>query len=116
MTSFHLVEASIADQRHALEQGTVTSVELTGAYLRPIAHYDRHGIALNAVPIFNPKMFEEAAASDRRRRQGKTLGPLDGIPYTAKDSYKAKGLTVAAGSHAFEHLVATDDSFTIARL
>ncbi|MBZ9848865.1 amidase [Mesorhizobium sp. CA14] len=112
----HLVEASIADLRRALEDGTVTSVELVAAYLRRIAHYDRHGIALNAVPVLNPKMFEEAEASDRRRREGKTVGPLDGIPYTAKDSYKAKGLTVAAGSPAFEHLMANEDAFTIARL
>ncbi|OHV89579.1 amidase [Mesorhizobium sp. ORS 3428] len=116
MPKLHLVEASIADLRRALEDGTVTSVELVGAYLRRIARYDRHGIALNAVPILNPRMFEEAAASDRRRREGKTLGPLDGIPYTAKDSYKAKGLTVAAGSPAFEHLTANEDAFTIARL
>ncbi|TGP26932.1 MULTISPECIES: amidase [unclassified Mesorhizobium] len=116
MPNLHLVEASIADLRDALEEGVVTSVELVGAYLRRIAHYDRHGIALNAIPILNPKMFEEAAASDRRRRDGKSLGPLDGIPYTAKDSYKAKGLTVAAGSPAFEHLTANEDAFTIARL
>lgn len=116
MTNLHLVEASIADLRHALEAGTVTSVELVGAYLRRIAHYDRHGIALNAVPVLNPKMFEEAAAADRRRREGVTLGPLDGIPYTAKDSYKVAGLTVAAGSPAFEHLIANEDAFTIARL
>ncbi|MER8651625.1 MULTISPECIES: amidase [unclassified Mesorhizobium] len=116
MPNLHIVEASIADLRHALEDGTVTSVELVGAYLRRIAHYDRHGIALNAVPVLNPAMFEEAAASDLRRRNGATLGPLDGIPYTAKDSYKVKGLTVAAGSPAFEHLVANEDAFTIARL
>ncbi|TIV67013.1 MAG: amidase, partial [Mesorhizobium sp.] len=109
-------EASIADLRRALEDGTVTSVELVAAYLRRIAHYDRHGITLNAVPVLNPNMFEEAEASDWRRRAGKALGPLDGIPYTAKDSYKVKGLTVAAGSPAFEHLVATEDAFTIARL
>jgi len=112
----HLVEASIADLRRALDEGAVSSVDLVGACLRRIAHFDRHGIALNAVPILNQRMFEEAEASDRRRREGKTLGPLDGIPYTAKDSYKAKGLTVAAGSPAFEHLVATEDAFTIARL
>ncbi len=116
MPDLHLVEASIADLRRALEDGTVTSVELVGAYLRRIAHYDRHGIALNAVPVLNPAMFEEAAASDRRRRNGATLGALDGIPYTAKDSYKVKGLTVAAGSPAFEHLVANEDAFTIAQL
>jgi amidase len=116
MPDLHLVEASIADLRRALEEGAVSSVDLVGAYLRRIAHYDRHGIALNAVPILNQRMFEEAEASDRRRREGKALGPLDGIPYTAKDSYKVKGLTVAAGSPAFEHLVATEDAFTIARL
>ena len=44
------------------------------------------------------------------------LGTLDGIPYTAKDSYLAEGLTAAAGSPAFEHLVAQRDAFTIERL
>ncbi|KRB21957.1 amidase [Mesorhizobium sp. Root695] len=115
-TGLHLVEATIDQLRRALDDGTVTSVELVGAYLRRIAHFDRHGIALNAVPVLNPDMFEEAAASDRRRRNGAVLGPLDGIPYTAKDSYKVSGLTVAAGSPAFEHLVANEDAFTIARL
>ncbi|TGP87452.1 MULTISPECIES: amidase [unclassified Mesorhizobium] len=114
--SLHLVEATIDQLRQALDEGTVTSVELVAAYVRRIAHFDRHGISLNAVPVLNPDMFEEAAASDQRRRQGKTLGPLDGIPYTAKDSYKVKRLTVAAGSPAFEHLVANEDAFTIARL
>lgn len=61
-------------------------------------------------------MFEEAAASDWRRRNGAALGPLDGIPYTAKDSYKVSGMTVAAGSPAFEHLIANEDAFTIGRL
>lgn len=115
-TILHIVEASIAELRRELEAGTVTSVELVGACLRRIAHYDRHGIALNAVPLLNPKMFEEAAASDWRRRNGAALGPLDGIPYTAKDSYKVSGLTVAAGSPAFEHLIANEDAFTIGRL
>ncbi|MFD2058979.1 amidase [Mesorhizobium calcicola] len=114
--SLYLVEATIEQLRRALDDGTVTSVELVGAYLRRIAHFDRHGISLNAVPVLNPAMFEEAAASDQRRRNGATLGPLDGIPYTAKDSYKVSGLTVAAGSPAFEHLVANEDAFTIARL
>ncbi|MFA6154195.1 amidase [Mesorhizobium sp.] len=114
--SLHIVEATIEQLRRALDEGTVTSVELVGAYLGRIARYDRHGITLNAIPVLNPAMFEEAAASDQRRRDGALLGPLDGIPYTAKDSYKVAGLTVAAGSPAFEHLVANEDAFTIARL
>lgn len=116
MKAFHLVEASIAELREALEQGLVTSVELVGACLRRIALYDRHGLKLNAVPVLDPSMFEAAAASDKRRREGRLLGPLDGIPYTTKDSYRTKGLTVASGSPAFERLVAQDDAFTIERL
>ena len=46
----------------------------------------------------------------------RTRGPLDGIPYTAKDSYCARGLTVAAGSPAFAELVAQRDAFVIERL
>ncbi|MEE1786557.1 amidase [Streptomyces sp. SP17BM10] len=38
------------------------------------------------------------------------------MPYTAKDSYLAKGLTAAAGSPAFQHLVAQRDAFAIERL
>ena len=83
-----LVEATIAELREALNAGRATSVGLVAAYLNRIAHYDRHGIALNAVPVLNPDMFAEARASDLRRQEGKSLGPLDGIPYTAKDSYK----------------------------
>jgi len=111
-----VIEAGIADLRAALEAGRVTSVQLVAAYLDRIAAYDRQGITLNAVPVLNPAMFDEARASDARRAAGAVLGPLDGIPYTAKDSYKVRGLTVASGSPAFADLVATDDAFAISRL
>ncbi|MGV9710091.1 amidase [Gordonia sp. NPDC003424] len=111
-----LVETSVAELSAALADGTVTSVELVAAYLNRIAHYDRHGITLNAIPVLNPAMFDEARASDERRARGEALGPFDGIPYTAKDSYRVKGLTVASGSPAFEHLVAGSDAFAIERL
>lgn len=111
-----LVEASIADLREALESGHITSVSLLANYLNRIAFYDRHGIALNSVVTLNPAMFDEARAADLRRARGKCLGPLDGIPYTAKNSYMVRDMTVAAGSPAFADLVATDDAFAIARL
>ena len=111
-----VVEASIADLAAALDAGETTSVELVAAYLNRIAAYDRSGIALNSVPVLNPAVFEEAAASDARRASGETRGPLDGIPYTAKDSYQVAGLTVAAGSPAFADLVAQRDAFVIERL
>jgi len=63
-----------------------------------------------------PAALDEAEASDARRAKGATLGPLDGIPYTAKDSYLVKGLTAASGSPAFAKLVAQRDAFSIERL
>lgn len=115
---YPVVEKTIAELREALETGAVTSVELVDAYLARIDAYDAAGTetALNAVVVRNPDARAEAAASDLRRAEGRTLGPLDGIPYTAKDSFMAKGLTVAAGSPAFQDLVAQRDAFSIERL
>ena len=112
----NIVEASIADLRRALEAGATSSVALVNAYLDRIARFDRNGPFLNAVPVPNPDALIEAQASDARRACGQALGPLDGIPYTAKNSYKVKGLTVAAGSPAFARLVASEDAFAISQL
>ncbi len=116
MSSFDVVEASVAELRNALESGAVRSVDLATAYLARIEAYDRGGIRLNSVVVMNPAAVTEANESDARRARGEVLGPLDGIPYTAKDSYLVRGLTAAAGSPAFEHLVAQRDAFTIERL
>lgn len=111
-------EATIADLRRALESGAVTAVELVDAYLARIDAYDgpETATALNAVVVRNPEARAEAEASDARRARGETRGPLDGIPYTAKDSYLVRGLTAASGSPAFAELVAQRDAFTIERL
>ncbi len=116
VSSFEVTEAGIADIRRALQDGRVSSVQLVEAYLRRIDAYDRNGPKLNAVVVFNDNALAEAAASDQRRARGELLGPLDGIPYTAKDSYLAKGLTAASGSHAFASLVAQKDAFAIEQL
>jgi len=111
-------EASIAELRQALESGAVTAVDLVDAYLARIDAYDGPdtATALNAVVVRNPEAHAEAEASDARRARGETRGPLDGIPYTAKDSYLVRGLTAASGSPAFAELVAQRDAFTIKRL
>ncbi|KRB36392.1 amidase [Microbacterium sp. Root180] len=113
-----VVEAGIAELRAALESGETTAVELVRAYLARIAAFDgpETATALNAVVVANHDAIAEAEASDARRGAGETLGPLDGIPYTAKDSYLVRGLTAAAGSPAFADLVAQRDAFTIERL
>ncbi|MCP3425897.1 amidase [Rothia sp. AR01] len=114
--AYDVVEATIPQLRAALEEGRTTSEELTRAYLDRIEAYDTGGIRLNAMVVMSPEALAEARESDRRRARGESRGPLEGIPYTAKDSFQARGLTVAAGSPAFAGLTAQWDSFAVGRL
>jgi len=115
---FDVVETPIAELREALESGSVTSAGLVQAYVARLDAYDGPDTdtALNSVVVRNPEALHEAEESDRRRSTGQTLGPLDGIPYTVKDSYLVEGLTAASGSPAFVNLLSSRDAFTVGRL
>ncbi|MBN9611901.1 MAG: amidase, partial [Actinobacteria bacterium] len=118
---FDPIEATIEQTLAALDEGRVTAVMLAEWCLRRIDRFDRNGdelpkgLPLNAVPVLNPQVLAEAAESDRRRAAGEAR-PLEGVPFTVKDSYMVEGLTVASGSPAFEHLVAQWDAFSVAKL
>ncbi|KAJ4186673.1 hypothetical protein NW767_012516 [Fusarium falciforme] len=116
MKTLNLVGASIDDLQAALSSGSLTSVELVALYLRRVARYGCHGLALNSIPVLNQHVFDEAAASDDRRANEQPVGRLEGFPYTVKDSYKVKGMTVASGSPAFKDLIANEDAFTISAI
>ncbi|KAJ5624918.1 Amidase [Penicillium lagena] len=108
--NFTLLDASISELQTALSSGCLSSVDLVSRYLRRISVYDANGPKLSAIPILNPNVFDEAAASDARRATGLPPRLLEGIPYLVKDNIKVKGMTVASGSPAFEKLVATEDA------
>nr|OQO26289.1 hypothetical protein B0A51_04222 [Rachicladosporium sp. CCFEE 5018] len=111
-----IVEASIADLQAALADGTITSVELTAKYVLRAQKYDFQGLRLNSIVKLNPKAFTEALESDLRRAAGNLKGPLDGVPYTLKDSMKYAGKTCATGSPALADLVANEDCFLAQQL
>lgn len=111
-----IVDASIDSLAAALLSGRLTSVDLVAKYLLRISKYDCRNTELNSIPLINENVFDEAAAVDDRRATGTTLGPLDGIPFTVKDSYKVKGMTVASGSEAFQRLIANENAFTVQAL
>lgn len=71
---------------------------------------------MNAFTVFNDQVFEEAAASDARRAQGLPPRPLEGIPYTIKDSYKYLGLSITDGSPALQGVMSSEDSTLAKRL
>src|SRR5687768_4510331 len=69
-------EVSLAQVSADLAANATTSVAITQAYIDRINMYDG---PVNAIIVVAPDALEQAAASDKRRADGKPLGPLDGV-------------------------------------
>ncbi|GAA1908154.1 hypothetical protein GCM10009737_06390 [Nocardioides lentus] len=115
---FELVEATALDMQRAMNAGTVTSVELTRAYLDRIAAYDgladeAHARALNSVLTTGGEAALAAAAeSDAlRARDGGPRSMVDGIPVLVKDNFDTVDMPTSAGHGSWEtNQTATDAS------
>lgn len=106
-------EVPLSQVSEDLAAGKTTSAALTEAY---IARITAHNAALNAVIAIAPDAARQAAASDERRKAGKTLGPLDGVPLLFKDNLDAVGMPTTAGSFALEANLPAQDSEVVKRL
>lgn len=102
---FDLDRATIPELQRRMDQGRLTAVRLTAAYLRRIAVVDRK---IGSVIALNPRAIAEATASDARRRAGRTLSPLDGIPVLLKDNIDTTGMPTTAGSRALRSRPSSD--------
>lgn len=78
-----LAFASLSEQASWLAAEHITSLQLTKLYLQRLEKYDP--LLKCVVTLLADHALDEATASDARRRDGKTLGILDGIPWLAKD-------------------------------
>ncbi|CAG8332975.1 unnamed protein product [Penicillium salamii] len=112
----NLVNASVKDLLHALDIRAVTSVQLVSCYFHRIGYFDCRGPSLNSVCVLNFNALEEAQESDDYRASGRPPRPLEGIPFTVKDSFLVKDMTVAAGSPAFADLMSTQDAAVVTML
>ena len=65
---FDVAELSIGELGTAMNEGSVTSVELVDSYLARIAAYDQRGPVLNAMITLNPGARDTAAKLDEERR------------------------------------------------
>jgi amidase len=99
---FSVVEKTIPELRHAMEQGVTTSREIVLQYLARIATYEDH---LNGVMHVNPAALRIAEERDRERAQGRVRGPLHGIPIALKDIIHTTDMPTTGGALAFDRLV-----------
>lgn len=116
VVSFELENATMDDVQKAMDAGALTSVELSLLYLNRIEAYDSNGLALNTVPAINPRLIAEASRADRLRANGQKLGPLQGIPFTAKGSFNFAGLPNTDGLTTWADLFPSESCFVIEKL
>ncbi|KAK8103216.1 hypothetical protein PG984_016362 [Apiospora sp. TS-2023a] len=111
---FQLEEATIDQMQAAMENGTLTSVQLVTCYM--MRTYQTQEYA-NSLLQLNPDALAIAAARDAERQAGQVRGPLHGIPFTVKDNIASKDkLETTAGSWALLGSVVPRDAHVVAKL
>ena len=100
-----------------MENGELTSQELTQFYLDRIVVVDQNGRALNSIIEINPDALAIAAALDAERRDSGPRGPMHGIPVVLKANIDtADAMETTAGSLAMKGHRPPADAFIVDKL
>jgi amidase len=102
-------------QGRLIREGSISSAELLEAH---ISRIEKANPALNAViEVLRDPARDAARMADRRRAEGSSLGPLDGIPFSIKDSIEVAGTVCTAGTIGLRNAPASQsDATLVARL
>mgnify|MGYP001430252717 CR=1 FL=1 len=105
------LERLTAPQARALmEQGRLSSVDLTLAYIERIEALNKRGPGLNAVTQLNPRALEDARRLDLERRRGIVRSPVHGMPVLVKDLIDVKGMYTSNGNYSLRQSFPAVDS------
>ncbi|MEE9392731.1 MAG: Asp-tRNA(Asn)/Glu-tRNA(Gln) amidotransferase subunit GatA [Planctomycetota bacterium] len=92
---FDLIDAGVVDLSLGLHRGTWTAVQILEAHLEQIRKHDaKYGAFLSIVD----GVHDRAREIDRKRQDGRPLGPLAGVPIAIKDNICIKGQPTSCGS------------------
>ncbi|WP_246792868.1 amidase [Burkholderia perseverans] len=91
----------------------VSPVEVVRAHLDRIEAVDPK---INAIVTLAGDALDAARAAEAAVLNGEALGPLHGVPFTAKDSIDTAGVKTQRGSPIFAGRVPDTDATTVARL
>lgn len=106
--------STVAELAAGLRAGHFTAVELAGFFMDRL---EKIGPRFNCVAVVTrERALKEAAAADERIKAGLALGPLDGIPYGAKDLLAAKGYPTSNGCTPYVKRVVDIDANVVRRL
>ncbi|HZO05983.1 MAG TPA: amidase family protein [Solirubrobacterales bacterium] len=99
-----------------MENGELTSVELTQAYIDRINALNQTGPGLNAVSQLNKAALAEAQKTDELRAEGKILSPAMGLPILLKDLIDVQGMYTSAGNWSLRDSYPETDSGVATKL
>ena len=106
--------SSAMEAAKAIRAGKISSVELTKMILD---RYDQYNPDLNAIVyLIREEALATAQRADEDQSQGKSLGPLHGVPITIKDSFWLKGTPSTWGLPAAAKSIAPEDALAVERL
>jgi aspartyl-tRNA(Asn)/glutamyl-tRNA(Gln) amidotransferase subunit A len=105
---------SASDLTAAVRSGELTATACATAFLDRIAAVDGHVNAFLAVD--REQALAQAAAIDDRRRAGKPLGLLAGLPVAVKDALCTTDLPTTCGSKMLAGFRPPYDAFVVERL
>ena len=114
MSDVALTALSLTEASALLRGGTVSSVELTDAYLARIDALD--GRLRSFITVSGERARMDAARADAERAAGRWRGPLHGIPVAVKDLFDTAGIRTTANSKLLADRVPTLDSTVVRRL
>src|SRR5258705_5224607 len=110
----NLLDASARDIRDGVTGGQLSAVDVAPACLDRIATVNPTLNAFNLVDA--ERALSRAEAVDRRRAEGRALGPLAGVPIALKDNMNVRGMRTTASSRILEHFVPPYDATVVQRL
>ncbi|PFH60008.1 hypothetical protein XA68_11561 [Ophiocordyceps unilateralis] len=110
-----LINATLEDLRQGLDGGCFNSSDLVEAYQKRIRQVNNH---VRSVAEINPDAMKIAISRDEERMtDGKSLGPLHGIPILIKDNVATLDkLNTTAGSFLLVGAKAPNDSTVVRKL
>lgn len=116
-TAANLSEKDIVTLQAMMQNGELSSSQLTRYYLDRIESVDRNGPALNSIIEVNPQAIEIAAELDAERQSSGPRGPLHGIPVVLKANIDtADQMETTAGSLALKGHRPAEDAFLVKKL
>lgn len=113
--AYDVTNKTIAQLQADMRAGTVTSVQITQAYLDRIAAYDGTQLGFKSFISVADNALEQAAAADAARAAGQDTDVL-GVPIALKDLYDTKDQVTTGGTRALKDWQPATDAWQVAKL